>query len=195
LLCFAIIFCSVQILYGQLLDSISLDTTKILTLDQALKTNPLKVYKLTLRKHKLTELPQEIYQFKNLQYLDISKNKIHQFPKEIATFKYLQILNISGNNLDLITREIGFLVYLKELDAGQNHIVEIPPEIKYLKKLKKIDLWGNEISTLPTEITELKDNLKWLDLRVILMSNKEHRRIEGLLPNTKIKFSKSCSCF
>jgi len=44
--------------------------------------DPLKVYKIRLKKQKLEELPEELYQFKNLQYLDISKNKLKHFPKK-----------------------------------------------------------------------------------------------------------------
>jgi len=181
--------------FAQLLDSLALDTIKTYSLEQALKQkDPLKVYKLSLKKLKLTELPPSIYQFKNVQHLVINKNKLKEFPKEITQFNYLQILDIGSNKIEIIPKEFGQLIYLKEFYANQNKIVSIPPEIKNLKKLTYLDLWGNDIGVLPYEISELKNTLKEIDMRVILMSAKEHKKIKELLPDTKIRFSKSCDC-
>lgn len=179
---------------AQLLDSIALDATPTYTLISALNQDPLKVYKLSLKKMKLTELPAEIYAFKNLQVLDVSKNKLTIFPTEIAKFNYLQELNIASNKIEIITKELGDLIYLQQFIANQNKIVAIPPEIKYLKKLKFIDLWSNDIGSFPYEIGELENSLEEIDMRVILMSDEEHQKIKELLPKTKIRFSKSCSC-
>ena len=179
---------------AQLLDSIAIDTVPTYTLTSALKQDPLTVYKLSLKKMKLTELPSEISAFKNLQVLDLSKNKLTKFPVELAKFKYLQELNITGNKIEVVTKELGELIYLKKFLASQNKIVSLPPEIKNLKKLKFIDLWGNDIGYLPYEIGELKNSLEEIDMRVILMSEDEHKKIKELLPKTKIRCSKTCSC-
>ena len=96
--------------------------------------------------------------------------------------------------IEVITKELGELIYLKKFIANQNQIVSITPETKNLKKLKFIDLWGNNIGSLPYEIGELANTLEEIDMRVILMSDAEHKKIEVLLPNTKIRFSKSCNC-
>lgn len=179
---------------AQLLDSLAFDTAKTFTLEQALKKDPLKVYKLKLKGKKLKELPDEIYQFKNLNSLDISKNKLSVFPQRINEFQYLQDLDVSSNKIEVVTKEIGLLLHLKEFKANQNSIVSIPPEIRFCKKLRYIDLWGNDIGALPYEIADLSETLEELDMRVILMSNNEHEKIKELLPKTKIKFSKSCNC-
>lgn len=181
-------------LKAQLLDSIAIDTVPTYSLEKALKQNPLKVYKLNLKKSKLSKIPEEVYQFKNLNSLDLSKNKLKEFPKRIGEFKYLQELNLSVNKIEIVTEELGQLVHLKKFEINQNGLVSIPKEIKNLKKLEFIDLWGNNIGSLPYEITELQMTLKEIDMRVILMSREEHKKIESLLPNTKIRFSKSCNC-
>ena len=179
---------------AQLLDSIAFDTVPTFNLQQALKQDPLKVYKLSLKKMKLLELPTEILAFKNLQFLDLQKNKFKTFPTNITTFKYLQELNISANKIEIVTKEIGQLIFLKKFIASANEIVALPKEIRYLKKLEFLDVWGNHIGSLPYEISELENNLKEIDMRVILMSKEEHKKIKELLPNTKIRFSKSCNC-
>jgi len=179
---------------AQLLDSIAMDTVPTYTLARALKQDPLKVYKLNLKKQKLTEIPEEVYKFKNLNTLDLSKNKLKEFPKKIGEFKYLQELNISGNKIEVVTKELGQLKHLKRFEANQNGLVSIPAEIRHLKKLEFMDLWGNDIGALPYQITELRHNLKEIDMRVILMSKDEQKKIQGMLPNTKIRYSKSCNC-
>ena len=181
-------------LKAQLLNSVALDTVPTYNLQQALNQNPLEVYKLSLKKMKLTELPTEILKFKNLQYLDLQKNKLKTFPASLQNFKYLQELNISYNKIEIITKELGQLVHLMKFTANNNLIVSLPKEIEHLKKLKYIDIWGNDIGSLPYEIQKLKDNLIELDMRVILMSKEENKKIKKLLPNTKIRFSKSCNC-
>ena len=69
---------------AQMLDSLSLDTMKGYTSIDEAKLNPDKVIKLVLIKKKLTDVPEEIRQFKNLQYLDLSKNKLKKLPPWIS---------------------------------------------------------------------------------------------------------------
>ncbi len=181
-------------LKAQMLDPIALDSLPTYNLQQALEQDPLKVYKLSLKKMKLTELPTEVLNFKNLQYLNLQKNRLKTFPTNIKNFTHLQELNISYNNIEIIPKELGQLLHLIKFTANNNQIVSLPKEIKHLKKLKYIDIWGNDIGALPFEIQELKDNLIEIDMRVILMSKDESKKIKALLPNTKIRFSKSCNC-
>ena len=179
---------------AQLIDALSLDTFPDYNLQEALQQDPLKVYKLSLKKSKLSQIPKEVYQFKNLNSLNLSRNNLKEFPIEITQLKYLQQLDISSNKITTLPKEIGLLVNIKMLYLDRNKINKIPAEIKHLKELKFIGLWGNDIITLPHEISELSNSLEEIDMRVVLMSNKEHKAIKKLLPNTKIKFSRSCNC-
>ncbi len=181
-------------LSAQLINYKDLDTIPELNLQQALKKDPLTVYKLNLKKLKLVELPQEIGQFLNLQTLNVNKNKLSRFPEVIFNFKYLQKLNVSGNKIKTIPPEIGLLIHLKEFAANETEISTLPKEISQLKELEYLDVWGTNISWLPEEIVQLSTTLKKLDMRVILMSDEEHKKIQELLPQTMVYFSKSCSC-
>lgn len=176
-----------------LMDSLTLDTVHAFTsLEEALK-NPDKVYKLILRKKKLKEFPREIFQFKNLQYLDLSKNNIKEIPAEIAELTNLQYFNISKNALETIPPQIGELTQLYYLNANQNELFTLPPQIGKLSKLKYMDLWSNNIEKFPAEMRYLS-SLKMLDLRVILIPDSEQERIQQMLPKTKIFFSPYCKC-
>lgn len=178
---------------SQLIDIQSLDTIPELTYVQALKQDPLNVYKLTFRKQKLTELP-DITQFKNLQSLNISRNKLSSLPKQIFEFQYLQNLDVSDNPISTIPVEIGNLVYLRKFIANETNITGLPAEISKLKVLNYLDVWGTNVASFPDEIADLKETLKEIDMRVIMMNNSEHQKIKTLLPQTKIHFSKSCNC-
>lgn len=177
-----------------LLDSLSLDTIKAYTdLQEAIK-NPDDVVKLVLRKEKLKTFPLEILQFKNLQYLDLSKNSFTELPDTIRELKNLQVLILSKNEIEYLPKTIGELSNLKTLNVNQNELVELPASVGRLKKLEYLDLWSNNLERFPDSMVDLKDNLKVLDLRVILLSDDIQQRLLHWLPKTKIHFSPNCKC-
>ena len=177
-----------------LLDSLTLDTMAGFTdLDAAMK-DPTKVVKLVLRKKKYTAFPKEIWNFPNLQYLDLSKNDISEFPDTLGQLKNLQVLHLSRNKIESLPRELGDLTNLAILDINQNDLTMLPPQIGKLKKLGYLDLWSNDISIFPDELKDISDNLKVMDLRVILINYQAQERIRSLLPKTTIYFSPPCHC-
>ena len=176
-----------------LLDSLSLDTLTAITDLQVALQHPDQVVKLVLRKQKLKAFPKEILQFKNLQYLDLSKNSIKELPEELGNLSGLQFLAASKNNIEIFPPELGKLSNLKWLNLNQNDIMLLPPQIGMLTNLESLDLWSNNLDHFPEELRNLK-NLKMMDLRVILITDGEQSRIQGLLPNTHIYFSANCNC-
>jgi Leucine-rich repeat (LRR) protein len=178
---------------AQLLDSVSLaHLEEITSLDSAL-LNPDKVIKLVLRKKHLKKFPEEILQFKNLQYLDLSKNSIKELPDWIGDLTQLQYLACSKTGLEHIPGQIGKLKNLKYINLNQNEIVLLPPQFGEMEKLEIADLWSNELTDFPATLEKLK-KLKVLDLRNILFSDEQHRYIQELLPNATVYLSPSCKC-
>ncbi|MDQ3190394.1 MAG: leucine-rich repeat domain-containing protein [Bacteroidota bacterium] len=190
-------FLSFLLLFGtnslnaQLLSLNELSEKDVFTLEEAL-LNPEQVYKLNLKRHKLSQFP-DLNLFPNLQWINLSRNRMTEIPAEIFLLKNLQYLDLSKNKIDLIPKEIGNLTSLKQLYLNQNNIASLPPQIGKLINLELFDLWENEISVLPIEIAELK-KLKTLDLRNILINDDEQKKISLLLPDTKIYFSPGCLC-
>lgn len=178
---------------AQLLDSLSLDTIRAYTSLEEAKAYPDKVIKLVLTKHKLTEFPEELRQFKNLQYLDLSKNKIKTVPIWIGELTSLQKLVLSKNDIDSLPPAIGKLVNLKFFIMNRDPLALLPNEIGSLTQLRYIDMWGDNIGYFPSELSKLT-NLKAFDLRVILISDDEQATLKGYLPHTIIYFSPTCSC-
>ena len=144
--------------------------------------SPLRVTKLTLgRKGLAGEIPEELGNLTNLQWLDLSGNELSgEIPPELGGLSNLQSLDLSFNELSgEIPAELGSLANLLELDlqndwsggillvsdlSGYRLSGEIPPELGSLTNLKRLDLAGNELSgEIPAELGGLS-NLQSLDL-------------------------------
>jgi Leucine-rich repeat (LRR) protein len=178
----------------RLLDSISLSHEyEYKSLTEAL-ANPDSVHKLSLKRQKLTTIPQEVYSLPYLQELDLTNNKIKALPPEIARLKNLSYLNVSKNQLETFPKEMGELSNLKTLVASQNEeLSSFPPEMSKMESLTYLDIWGTSISEFPKEWSKMK-NLKWIDLRTINITKEERTAIEELFPDAKIYLSEGCNC-
>lgn len=170
------------------------DSTFIYTnLEEALK-EPEKVYNLDLSKKKIQDFPMEVLKFTNLRSLKLYKNRIDSIPDEISQLKNLRELNVGLNDLTKFNKAICELTNLEKLVLNQNEIEEIPVEIKNLTKLVHLDMWDNNLFVIPAEINELKETLKVFDLQNIQFDTEEQKRINGLLPKTKVTMPPSCNC-
>jgi Leucine-rich repeat (LRR) protein len=96
---------------------------------------------------KIKNIPKEIGEFTNLQYIYLSYNKIKNIPKEIGKLIKLRHLYLSHNEIEDIPSEIGQLTNLEELNLSNNRIKVIPDGIKLLTNLKILNLHNNEIET------------------------------------------------
>jgi Leucine-rich repeat (LRR) protein len=96
--------------------------------------------------------------------LDLSRNHLTQIPDKVFEIKELKVLKLFGNQLDSVSSRIGELVNLEELYIGKNNLTTLPKEIGQLKNLKILSLQYNEIDSLPNEIGDLeKLETLWLD--------------------------------
>jgi leucine-rich repeat protein SHOC2 len=176
-----------------LLDSAALSKEHIYNnLKEALK-NPDKVYKLDLSHHKLDSIPPEVYQFKNLQVLNIKANRLTEVPEEIGVLTHLQRLDMSRNNIVTVDPALGKLVNLIHLNLSQNEIEMLPKDIGKLVKLEELVMWENNLNDMPDEAKGMI-NLKKLSLEVIAMNQETQDHISSLFPKIKVKFSPSCTC-
>ncbi len=162
------------------------------SLEEAL-LSPDSVYRLRL-KGRLRQIPPEVFtSFPNLHELDLSKNRLKEIPPEIQLLKKLKKLVLFKNLLETLPAEIGALENLEELIINRNELVSLPEEIGQLKKLRYLDMWSNNITVLPRSMTLLKA-LQEVDLRVIVMTEREQEDINYLLPDIKVHMDKNCNC-
>jgi Leucine-rich repeat (LRR) protein len=176
-----------------LLDSLELEQTYMYTdLNEALKF-PDKVIRLELRKKKLKTFPQEIFQFPNLQWLDLGRNALTELPDSIHLLRNLQYLNVSRNKLGALPRQIGRLSNLYYLNANNNELIGLPPQIGNLERLQVLDLWSNDLSDFPESMSRLKE-LRVLDIRAITISQETINQLKKWLPNARVHYDLPCTC-
>lgn len=180
-------------LAAQPLNATALQQQPVFTsIDEALKT-PESVYRLKL-KIKADSLPEEIFQFVNLQELVVNKCRLSVVNVRISELAFLQRLDVSNNQLVRLPESLCLLSNLKELIISRNHIEELPNDIGNLLNLEYIDAWDNPLYSLPESISRLQFSLKELDLRQIELRDEELETMEKQLPNTKIQYTSTCDC-
>lgn len=114
-----------------------------------------KSTRLDLSDQRLAELPPEIGQLSELEFLDLSNNRLTSLPPEIGQLINLNNLSISDTQLTSIPPEIGQLINLERLFISDNPIATLPPEIGRLVNLKSLSLPRNQLTELPLEINQL----------------------------------------
>jgi Leucine-rich repeat (LRR) protein len=178
---------------AQLLDSLTLDTVFAYTSIAEAMKNPDAVIKLELKKQKLKEFPLEIFQLKNLQYLDISRNNIKNIPDSLDMLPNLQYFNASKNRIEMMPMTIGKLKELKWMNWNNNDLGSLPPQLGNLDELEYLDLWNNNLSYFPETLGKMK-KLRVFDLRHILLNEEQQNRLRDLLPSTNILMDRACNC-
>ena len=68
--------------------------------------------------------------------INFSKNKITSLPKEISQLKNLKTLNLKNNKITSLPKEIGNLERLENLLLNSNDLETIPDEVSELKNLQ-----------------------------------------------------------
>lgn len=190
LLIFAILTFNSNAQNNELLDIKSLTELKA---EENLSKANAQTIKLSLKKQKLKTIPTEVYDFVDLQYLDLSKNNIDSISPHIKNLKNLQVLYLNKNKIYSIPAELYELSNLKIISLNSNDVNYISPSIQKLLQLEILDLWNTNVTSLPEQITRL-EKLKEIDLRGISMNPTQQQQILDLLPNVKILLSAPCNC-
>ena len=155
------------------------------SLEDALK-DPAQHTKLDLQGQQHADLPPEIGNFENLEFLYLFGNRLKTFPPEIGKLKKLKGLYAPQNQLTSLPPQIGELENLMHLELYTNSLMSLPPEIGKLRHLEILNLNQNDLRSLPDTIANLK-NLTQLDLRENEnLSENEIRKAKNLLPGATV---------
>ena len=96
----------------------------------------LKIIKINLRWNRLTSIPVELCNLKQLKILELNNNNLTSLPKEIVKLENLEELNLNINNLSTLPKEILQLEKLKVLNIKNNKYLELSDRQKeWLKEL------------------------------------------------------------
>ncbi len=186
---FVVLFSSAQ---NWTLEALESEIHQYESLEEALTAHKDSVYSLKL-KSRLKTVPPEVFQFPNLQWLDLSGNRLREIPSEIGLLKNLKKLILEKNKIESLPPEIGQLEDLRELIINRNELETLPDEIGNLKKLRYIDMWSNNITGLPPTMDQMYA-LEEVDLRVIVFTEQEQENIKAVLQNVTLKMDEHCNC-
>ena len=173
--------------------SFSLIGQRYYSLKEALNTPVDSVFYLKVSRKKLTEIPQEVFTFKNLKGLDLSKNRLVKNSPEITKLSALEKLNLSKNRFEIFPKHIIRLENLRELILGSNKLGYIPKSIAKYPKLEVLDMYDNPMGELGDGIF-LLTTLRRLDLRGLMYNAKAQAEIRSKLPNVEVLFDSPCNC-
>jgi len=115
------------------------------------------VVKLILSNNRLVNIPKEIGNLSNLWILDLSWNQLTDLPVEIGNLSHLRELILYRNQLTSIPKEIGNLCNLTALILDNNRLTGLPLEIGNLSKLVHLGLVYNQLTRVPEEIGNLSN--------------------------------------
>ena len=87
-------------------------TFPIYTLEEALKIRKDSVFGLDLSRNKLSSLPSQLYEFKELRYLNLSKNKFNRINDSLSLLSNLEIIDFSVNKFEAFPAVIFKFYYL-----------------------------------------------------------------------------------
>lgn len=103
----------------------------------------------------LTEIPEEIFSYRNLRVLILRNNQLTKIPIELTRLKSLKKLDVSGNRITQVLAKTFELKKLEVLNLSNNQLKNLPKQIVQQSQLKKILLNGNLLTSLPVELSHL----------------------------------------
>ncbi len=110
-----------------------------------------------------TNIPEEVFDNKQLEILDFSDNKIETITDDIAKLENLKVLIGYTNKISKISDKLDNLQQLEVIELSENNIKYLPQSFFKLKKLKYAYFDKNNIKEVSKDIKNL-DNIIELDL-------------------------------
>lgn len=142
---------------------------------------------LDIAHNEYTSLDLFITRLSKLKELFLTENKLSTLPDAIGNLKNLKVLVLHGNNLSELPQTFNQLSSLIRLQLGRNQFKKIPMMLCEMTHLEVLYLNDNKLSVFPDDFANLQ-NLKRLYLFNNPIAPKELKRIQTLLPNTRIFF-------
>ena len=91
-------------------------------------------------------LPTSIQRLTKLEKLDLDGNKLTELPAEISDFRELRELSMSNNQLVGLPTSIQRLTKLKKLYLNGNKLTELPAEISDFRELRELSVIRNPLT-------------------------------------------------
>ncbi|GFR42728.1 hypothetical protein Agub_g3646 [Astrephomene gubernaculifera] len=127
--------------------------------DLVKKYNP-HITELELSSNDLTDLPDELEEFRYLRILRLKYNQLKRIPAVVYRLQQLMVFDVSGNKVSKVDEAVGHLSLLKELDVSGNEIISLPDSLATLPKLEVLQVENNRLEVLPDNLGELASIIK-----------------------------------
>ncbi|GLC33992.1 Dynein regulatory complex subunit 7 [Pleodorina starrii] len=127
--------------------------------DLVKKYNP-HITELELSSNDLTDLPDELEEFRYLRILRLKYNQLKRIPGVVYRLQQLMVFDVSGNKISKVDESVGHLTLLKELDVSGNEITTLPDSLASLPKLEVVQVENNRLELLPDNLGELAAVIK-----------------------------------
>jgi len=163
-----------------------------------------KLKKLNLTSFVFSEIPQEIFENKDLEeltFISVSNNEI-KISENISNLNKLNYLDLSSNYITELPESIGEMKSLKFLNLESNELKSLPESINNLKNLQFLNLSGNPFEKIPNlsglsnleqlvmnyiNVSEIPDSLfKLTKLKFLEISNTKSSYSDGKIYITEI---------
>jgi hypothetical protein len=103
----------------------------------------------------LNDLPNSLFQLKNLTLLEIKDTQLNSLSDSIGDLTSLRSLVLFSNMLTSLPDSIGNLTNLTRLNLGENMLNSLPDSIGELTNLRWLELGDNMLNSLPDSIGNL----------------------------------------
>jgi Leucine-rich repeat (LRR) protein len=113
------------------------------------------IEKLEYKSLRLTNIPEEICDLKDLVDLNVHNNHLTYLPDSLGNLSSLLWLYVSNNNLTALPNSLGRLSSLQNLYVGYNNLTALPDSLGSLSNLKMLYLDNNFLTSLPDSLGSL----------------------------------------
>ncbi|GIL93808.1 hypothetical protein Vretimale_187 [Volvox reticuliferus] len=151
--------------------------------DLVKKYNP-HITELELSSNDITDLPDELEEFRYLRVLRLKYNQLKRIPGVVYRLQQLMVFDVSGNKVAKVDEAVGHLTLLKELDVSGNEITMLPDSLASLPKLEVLQVENNRLEVLPDNLGELavviKMDLSTNNLRYLPNSMGQLKKVQRI---------------
>jgi Leucine-rich repeat (LRR) protein len=166
---------------------------KIYLWNEVQQANPDTIHAISFEKLKLDSLPNQLWKFTQLTYLNLEKNQLVFLPDSLKLLSQLTELNISKNKFAFFPLIICQLPSLQKLNASRNRIESIPDQIENCKHLAYLDFYDNLIEDFGLGIFNLPE-LKTLNIEGVMYGTNFADDLKRKLPNVRVLLDPPCKC-
>jgi Leucine-rich repeat (LRR) protein len=174
-------------------DFAQLNHGKVYSWKEVQQANPDTIYAISFEKLKLDSLPNQLWKFTQIRYLNLEKNQLAFLPDELKLLSQLTELNISKNKFTSLPLVICQLPNLQKLNASRNRIESIPDQIENCTHLTHLDFYDNLIEDFGLGIFNLSE-LKTLNIEGVMYGTNFADDLKRKLRNVEVLLDPPCKC-